>query len=324
MFKIRNSFPKIILATVLQMALSSNICWADFSFELQNSFNFTKTNVATENLDKKKFEGTAATTGWRSNKEFTTYLLNGELVYVNTDLHFYAKVAAAYGWLVSGKVIEYPLRWSVDGHENDYEFETGYIMDVCKRFTFIPHAGFAYDKYHTKIRHQHFSHTSPDCYADQSGNKSTTTFYNPYVGIELDFTSRFCDCYDVQFTTTYEIGYVYGRGRNTLPYFFVTDDPNTSRYGNHIKYRDMLSHFFEVTASYSLTKKWQIGIDLAYQTIYNTHKLPFKLQRNKEIVKTGQFTPTQNHQVSDYISQEYSIIFSLVYNISGEGGAYIR
>lgn len=325
MFKFRNSFPKIVLATLLQMAFSSNMGWADFSFELQNTINFTKTNQATENLDRNKyFEGTAATSEWRSNKELKTYLIRGELIYVDTWTHLYAKIAADYGWLIGGKVIQYPLRWSLDGHQYDYTFETGYIMDVCNRFKFIPHAGFEYDRYYSKLKNQRFTHTSPDCYISQNGTKSTTTFYNPYVGVELDFTSRFWDCYDIQFTTTYEIGYVCGNGRNTVPNFFVTDTPNTSRYGNHIKYRDMLSQFFEVTTSYNLTKKWQIGLNLAYQAIYNTHKLSYKLQRNKEIVGTGQFTPSQNHLVSDYTSQEYSIIFNVVYNISGESGAYIR
>lgn len=321
MYKFRNSFSKTILAVVL---LASNSCWAGFIFELQNSLNFAKTDVTIENLDRGDFKETACTTDWTSNKEFLTYLLNGELIYVDSRLPFYAKFAANYGWVINGRVIQYPLNWDADGYEKGCTFEAGYIIDVNQRFKFIPHIGFEYDTFHTKIKHQHFNHTSPNSFVDQSGNKSNTTLYYPYIGVELDFTSRFYDCYDIQFSTTYEIGYVSGHGGKKVPHFFVTDDPNTSRYGSHIKYRDMISHFFEVTASYKLSKKWQIGVEGAYDIVYNTHKLPFKLQRNEEIVETGQFTPTQYHVVSDYTAQTYSLIFTLVYNFSGEGGTYLR
>lgn len=321
MNKFGNSFSKTILATVL---LISNSCWAGFTFELENIFNFTKTDMTVENLDRGEFEGTACTTGWTSNREFVTYLLNAELIYMDSTLPIYVKVAADYGWVINGRVIEYPLSWDAEGHENDYNFETGYIMDVNKRFKFIPHIGFEYDAVRAKITNQHFTASNPSSFVDQSGNGSSTTLYYPYIGVELDFTSRIWNRYDLQFSTTYEIGFVNGSDHKTVPYFFVTDDPSTSRYGSHIKYRDMISQNFEIAVAYNLNKKWQINIEGAYNIIYNTHKLSLDLDGNEEIVEAGQFTPSQYHVVSDYTTRGYALLFSLVYQFSGEGGTYVR
>jgi hypothetical protein len=197
-------------------------------------------------------------------------------------------------------------------------------MNVCDRFKFIPYVGYQIDFDNLKIKGQHFGHTSPSSFVSQNGNKSFNALYFPYIGVEFDFIAHFCNCYDIQFLTSYQFGYGWGHGRNTVHRFHLTDNPETSRYGNHLKYRDMISHDFEIGAAYNIDKKWQIKLNLDYNTIYNTHKLPLKFQHNDEIVESGQFTPSQRHYVSETISHKYSIILGIIYNFSGESGGTIR
>ena len=324
MSKISSNFSKIILMAIAPMALAFQAGWATLLFEFNNEIYFSKTNISSENLDRCNFEGTAPTSNWKASKEFTTYILQGEVIYIDKCTNLYGKFAANYGWVLDGKVIQYPLRWNADGTTKGFDFEVGYIMDVCERFKFIPQIGFQGTNLRTKIKNQRDAHNTPDCYADQSGNKSHSTLFNPYIGAEIDFTAKFCDCYDVQFSLSYDLGYVYGHGRDTTPYFFTTDDPDTSRYGSRIKYRDMISHDFELAAAYNVNKNWQVALEFDYNITYNTHDLHYRLERNDEIVETGQFTPSQYHVVNDYVNQNFGIIFNLIYNFSGEGGTYIR
>ena len=77
-------------------------------------------------------------------------------------------------------------------------------------------------------------------------------------------------------------------------------------------------------AAYNVNKNWQVALEFDYNITYNTHDLHYRLERNDEIVETGQFTPSQYHVVNDYVNQNFGIIFNLIYNFSGEGGTYIR
>jgi hypothetical protein len=212
----------------------------------------------------------------------------------------------------------------VGGHTNDFTLEAGYIMNVNDRFKLVPHIGYIYGITHSKIRHQKEFHGNPSSFVSQNGNKTDDTLWFPYIGLELDFNYKLCGCYDIQLTTNYEFGYGGGHSNTSVPHFIATDDPNTSRYGNHVKYRNMVSHDFEIGAAYNLSDAWLLGVTIDYINIYNTSKLPVKLQRNQDLVAAGQFTPTQYHRINDYTSQTYAITFSLVYSFSGKGGVWIR
>ncbi len=307
-------FLTLLLATLLPVST----CSAELSFRLNQFFTFTKTNNIIEHLDHDKFVFTACTTDWTSSRDFTTYILEPEFIWVNKSKTWYAKASGNYGWVISGKVKTYPIVWNVDGNTKGFYIETGYIKNMYDRFDLIPFIGYQYDVYDTKIKHQHFNHETPDSFVSQNGNKNRTTLWFPYIGIEIDFKSRLLTCVDIQYAISYQIGYGGGHGRNKVPFFFVTDNPATSRYGNHIKFRDMINHDFEIAAFYAVTKSWQIGLEFDYNITYNTHRLPVKLQRNREVVKSGQFTPTQYHRMNDYVAQNYSLILGVIYNFGGE------
>lgn len=317
-------FAKSVLAATFAATLTTGGCYGGFIFELQDSFFFTKNNQTVEHLDHGNFEGTAATTDWTANKKFTAYVISAKALYLDKCTNLYGLVRVNYGWIEGGRVLSYPLRWDSDGYSKGYALEVGHTMDVCGLFNFNPYVGFLYGIVNTTIKNQHFAHVSPDSFVKQNGNKSRTALGFPYVGIEIDFKTRFRDWYDVNFFASYQFGYGSGHGTNTVPHFFVTDNPATSRYGSRVKFRDLINQDFEIGAFYSFAKNWSIGLKLDYNATYNTHKLPLKLQRNSEIVEAGQYTPSQYHVVSDYTSQSFGIIFSLVYNLDGEGGAYIR
>lgn len=308
----------------LVLSLVSGICWGDLTFEFQTEVDFTKTTMTTDNLDHRCFEGTNYTGAWTDNKNFTTYVLNGQVIWVPTDTQFYGLVSGSYGWIGTGRVDNYPLQWYSRGHTEELQGEVGYIMNVCDRFKFIPHVGFDYNVVRTHLSHQREAHKNPTSFVSQNGNKSKTTFYSPYLGFEVDFTSRFFDCTDIQFQLSYDLGYIYGQGKDTVHHFLATDQVASSRYGRHIKYRDLISHDFQVGAAYALCEKWLVGLTLEYEMIYNTHNLSTKLERNQALVKAGQFTKSQYHEISDYFSQNYAITLSLIYNFSGKGGTWIR
>lgn len=295
----------------------------NFSFELLQSFGFSKSTATIENLDHCNFEGTQATTGWTATKEFTTYTLIPELIWLDSCTNIYVEVAARYGWVLGGKSISYPQRWDINGYRTGYKIEVGYIMNVYKRFNFIPFIGFTSNSLHTKIKHHKFTHKNPSSFISQNGNTSHTTLYFPYIGIELDFTKKFCNNNDIQISVEYNFGYGGGNGYDKVPHCFITDDPSTSRYGSRTKYRDIVSHDFEIAFSHSFAKKWTVALELDYGISYNTHKLPVKFQHNRAIVEAGQFTPSQYHVVSDYVAHAYAVLVAVVYNFSGESGAFI-
>lgn len=318
-FKIRLS--QIVLGALLPLTP----CFGDLSFKLNNFIAFSKENFTIEHLDHGNFLGTAETTNWRSSNEFITYRIKPKLIWQGDigESKIYILGAGVYGWLLDGKEKSPPLTWDVDGHEWGFDTEMGFIFNACNRFKLIPYFGFEYNQYHTKIKHQHLLYSNPDSYVSQDGNKTDTLLYFPYVGIEFDFNTRIC-CQDLQCFASYQIGYGGGHGRNRVPHTIITDNPNTSRYGSKITFRKMLAHEFEIAAFYRVAKKWQMGIELDYSITYNTKKLPLKLQHNDEIVERGQFTRTQFHRISNYNSQTFSVIFSIIYNITGEGGVVVK
>lgn len=336
---------KFRLTAFLALLLPVASSFADVFFKLEDGFAFTKTNFTVEHLDRGNFEGTACTTDGKSDKEFITYLVVPELFWIDSDLNMYAKVKASYGWLTTGKVNSPPLRWNVDGHEKEFELEMGYIQNVCDRFELVPFVGFEYNTFHTKIHHQHFGHSNPSSFVSQNGNKSDLTLYFPYVGLAFDFESRFWSCHKVLFSIGYQFGYGRGHSRESVPDHLhspgicagsccedacdpplgpITDNPATSRYGSYAKFRGMINHDFELEAFYEIAEGWQIGLQLDYNITYNTHKLPLKYKHNKEIVIEGQYTPTQYHRITDFTTQTYSILFSIVYNFSGKNGGVAR
>lgn len=295
--------------------LSSAACFADVSFKLDNSIEFTKSNLTVEHLDHGNFRGTAATTDWIANKEFKTFVLKPELYWVGKK--FYVLGAVNYGWVLSGNTCSYPQAWDDNGHTKGFEVETGYIISFHDRFKLVTYVGYEYQISNTKLKHQHLTHSSPQSFISQNGNRSETLLYNPYIGIEFDFKARLWGCHDMQFLVSYQFGYRAGHGRNKVHDTVITDNPNTSRYGSTIKFRDIISHEFEVAGFYPLGKHWQIGLELDYFTAYNTHRLPLKLHHNEEIVEAGQYTRSQFHKVNDYNTQTFSIILAVIYNFSG-------
>ncbi len=297
-------------------------CFADFSFKLNDLVTFSKTSQTIEHLDHDDFEGTAATTDWIANREFVTYLIQPELIWMNKE--FYVKAVGTYGWVLTGNVCKYPLGWHGNGNTKGLDLEVGYMMDICKRFTFIPFIGFVYNIAYVESNHQHLLHNNPDSFLSQNGTRSYTTLYYPYIGIEFDFKTHIWEKHDLQCFLSYQFGYGGGHGRTRVPHTFITDNPATSRYGSNTKYRNIISNEVEIGAFFAVDKYWQIGLELDYLVSYNARKLPLKLQHNKKIVKAGQYTPSQYHRVSDYTSQAFSVIFSVIYSFSGKGGTIVR
>lgn len=321
MYNFRKLISKAILAGLLPMTTA----FADLSFFLDQSFNFTKTSATIENLDHGKFSGTQATTGWKETRNLTTYLIAPEVVWIDSKrTNIYVKLQGNYGWVTDGQFYNYPLRWDIDGDTKGFDIESGYLKKVNDRFTLIPFVGFEYTVNDTKIKHQHFVHTSPDSFISQNGTKTRTDLWFPYIGIEIDFNTPLWCNQNLQYSISYQIGYGGGHGRDRVHHTIITDNPSTSRFGSHIKYEDMISHDFEVAAFYNVGKGWLIGLEFDYNTTYNTKKLPLKYKHNREIVKAGQFTPSQYHRVSETISQTYSVILSAIYNFSGESGVVVK
>lgn len=317
MSKIRFSLSMAMIVAILMFSHPS--CWATWSFQLNNNFNFSKGNLTIENLDRHRYIGTAVTTDFTASRDFFTYLLTPEVIWTSPDWHIYATVNGSYGWLFDGKVKKDPLQWKVDGTEKQFNVEVGYIMDVCGRFNFLPHTGFFWDRIDTRLKHQQETRANPICYMTNNGNRTRTLFYFPYIGFELNFNKSLPNCKTVQLSMTYDIGYGGGHGRNTVPFTVIADAPANSRYGSHIKYRDMIYQNWNLTFAYEFAKRWIVGLELDYYTIYNTHKLPVKLSHNRAIVQSGQFTRSQYHVVSEAITQTYGVTFVLNYSFGGEG-----
>lgn len=314
----------VVLTGLLFNALHAdlNFSYNDLTFILRNGISFTKNNQTREDLDHGNFKGTAATSSWISDREYKTYTLNPRVLWKVPCTNYFAQVSGYYGWTLDGRSVGYPLRWDVDGHVYGAGVKTGYVQKVSDRFDFIPYIGYRYDASRTSIHHQHFVKSSSTSFISQNGNKAHRYLNIPYIGFELAFNSTFWDCYKVQFITSYELGYGWGRGTTKVPEFIVTSEPNTSRYGSTVKYRDMMSHEFAIAAAYSFAKHWTVGLEFDYNTVYNTHNLPVKLQHNAKIVKAGQYKKSQYHVVSDDVTQNFSIVLGLAYSF-GEASDWI-
>lgn len=314
---------KWILAAILPLTP----CSADLSLKVNDYLSFSKTSATIEHLDHDNYRGTAESSAWVQEKEFISYILEPELIWVGdikkTKAKYYILGAGLYGWLIDGKRVSYPLGWSVEGNQWGVILETGYIMNVSDRFRFIPYIGFEYNRYFTKIKHQHLLEKNPESFVSQNGTKSHVSQYYPYIGVEVDFKTKICKK-DLQCLASYQFGFGAGHGTNKVHDTIITDDPNTSRYGTETKFRNMVTHEFEVATFYSVNKHWQVGLELDYFITYNTSKLPYKLDHNKEIVKAGQYLRSQFHRVSDFTSQTFNIIFSVIYNFSGEPSVVVK
>lgn len=325
---------RLSLAVMTAMLLTHSSGWAsgslDFtnlngwSVEVKNSFNFGRGDATIEHLDRHRFKGTAATTEWTASRDLYTYLITPEVIWENPDWHVYATASVDYGWLIDGKSKNNPLKWNLHGTEWGFSFEVGYIMDVCKRFTFLPHIGFSWDETRVRLRHQKETHINPTCFRSQNGNRITTLIYYPYIGFELDFGTTLWNCKKVQVSMTYDIGYGAGHSRTSVRHPVINDSPATSRLGNHFKMRDMIYQDWEVAFTYEPAKHWRVALEFDYSIYYNTHKLPLKFRNNDAIVRSGQFTRSQFHRVSDLTLQTYSLTLVLNYSFGDKEGAWIR
>jgi hypothetical protein len=322
MTTINKSFSLAMLAVLLA---HTSCLAAGWSFQLNNSFNFTKANLTVEHLDRCRYEGTAATTDWTSSRNFTTFLLSPELIWQSPDYPVYALATGSYGWLFDGQLKNDPLKWDVDGTEKSFTLEFGGVVNVCQRFTFLPHLGFYWDLVDTRLKKQRETRPNPTCYISNNGNRSSTLFYVPYMGFEIDFTTELWNCRKVQISTLYDIGY-WGSGhiRNTVPSTVITNTPANSRYGSHVTYSNMFYQNWLVALVTDFSKQWRGAIEFNYYTFYNTHKLPVKLKHNRAIVESGQFTRTQYHVASEAYIRTISLVFVLNYSFGGSEGAFIR
>lgn len=318
----RNQFSVTLLIVLLQIVFLHNHCSGDLAYELSNAFVFSKTTTTVEDLDHGKYNETQVTTGWTSNKEVSYFVLSPELIWTIKPISTYLKGSVGYGWQLGGKSISYPLRWDIEGYLKEFNIESGYLWDVNKAFTFIPLAGLNYTFTSAKIKHQKLFHSSINSFISQDGNRTQTSLYSPYIGFEIDFKSKFYNKYDVQFSFNYNVGYGWGHGRTKVHHHVITELPSTTRNGSHVKYRDILTHDLEFAVAYSPYKNWTVALEFDYNITYNTHNLPLKLNHHRELVEANQFTRSQHHVVSDFVSHQYGVYLNVVYGSEGEG-AYI-
>lgn len=324
MNKIRMNISIAMLTALVFM--QTNCSAAGWSFQLLNSFNFTKSNLTLENLDHRRdYRGTAVTTDWTANRKFTTFLLTPEVIWQSPDCPVYLLAAGSYGWVFDGHVKRDPLKWEVNGTEKGFVLEAGYIMDVCKRFSFLPHIGFYWDRTDIRLSDQKETRPNPTCYISHNGDRISNLIYTPYIGFQLDFATELWNCEKIQISTLYDIGYWgSGHAKTRVRHTVINDTGASSRYGNRIKYEDMFYQNWLVALAYNFTKYWRGAVEFNYYSFYNTHKLPVKLSRNRDIVRQGQFTRSQFHVASEAVSRTYSIVFLINYSFGGTEGVFIR
>gem|GEM_PF-6465154 len=317
-----------VMTAILHLILmpSSLVGWsfdsnslAGWSFEVKNGFSFGRGDTTVEHLDRNRYKGTAVTTEWTAGRNLCTYLITPEVIWQNADWHVYATANVDYGWLIDGKFKNNPLEWKAHGSEWGFSFEAGYVLNVCKRFTLLPHIGFTWDETRYRFKHQKETHINPTCFRSQNGNRNTTLIYYPYIGFELDFTTTLWNCKKIQISLEYNVGYGAGHGRTSVRHPIINDSPATSRLANHTKYRDMIYQDFELAFAYGLTDHWRVALELDYSVYYNTHKLPLKFKHNDALVREGQFTRSQYHRVSDVILRNYTATLVLNYSFGTEG-----
>lgn len=314
-------FSKSLSLGLVYSGLLFNTSWAELTLEVKNSFAFSKSDITILHLDKNRYKGTAATSDWLSNKNGVTYLFKGIALWIDPS-NYYFEAEGFYGSQFQGTAKAYPLSWDVHGNEKGFVVETGYIYKLNEKLSLIPQIGFSYTQYDSKLSHQRNQFVSPNYYVGTNGDKNNSLIYYPYIGFELSFPGQI-GCYKYQLSTSYDLGFAAGYSKVTVPHYFVTDIPSTSRYGSRIKLRNMLSHDFDVILSHAFAKHWQYALQFDYNLTYNTSRLPVKLQHNKRIVQAGQYTATQYHVCDKNISQVWSITFNLVYNF-GETSVFVR
>lgn len=309
----RKSFSKIAVAVLsLYIGFSFSPCYGEFSLEARDRWSFNKTSSTLENLDNNKFKNAAYTSAWKTDLNFVTHILEGRLIWRDPS-KFYAMMGVNYGWLVDGVAKEYPRCWHVGGHQKGLKLEVGYLMDVCERFHVIPRVGFRNLLTDITLHHEHFILSTPNSYVKRSGNQTHTALNFGFIGFDLVFSKKW-NCRNLEFATGYQLSYGGGSSHTKVHRTIITDDPNTSNYGVHVKYRDMISHQFEVASAYSVAKHWQLGFKVDYNITYNTHNLPVKLDHNKKIVQKKQFAKSQYHVLSEDLAQTWGVTFILVYN----------
>lgn len=317
MSKIRVSLSIAMLMAMLQVTPSN--CWASWSFELGQAFTFSKNSATIENLDKGNYEETQVTTAWTKGRD-VNYSLIPEVIWQNSDWNVYGLLSGTYGWTYSGKQIGDALEFNTDGTTKGFSLEAGYIMDIDKRFTILPHVGYNWALADIRLKHQRERRPNPICFISQNGNRISSLIYYPYIGVEFDWVTELCCSKTIQFALLYNFGFLgAGHLRNSVPYTFITDSGATSRFGSLVKYRDLINHTMEFEMVYEFAKQWRGALEFSYSMTYNTHKLPIRYKHNKEIVKQGQFTASQYHVMSQTTLQQIAVIFVLNYSLSGEG-----
>ena len=305
-----------LLMTIFQLVTVSN-AWADWNVTLENSYRQDRIDFHGEDLDRNNFVGGGYTSDWGAVKKISIYQIGllGE-VYDKNCSHLYSKLEGFYGWILHGDAVGYPINWKIDGHTEDYYFESGYIIDAWGCFDFVPLVGYSYDVIDYKLKNQHFSHTSPFVFANRNGNKSQTYFYSPYIGFYLNFSNCFCNAYDVNFSVGYNFSFCgSAHAHNKVPKFVLTDSPRTSNYGNKVNFHNLIGHDFSLSGAYKFCDNWDLSLKAEYYITYNTEKNRIKLQHNDRVVKSGQFTPTQYHVVNHAFYETYLITFRIGYSI---------
>lgn len=310
MNKFRNSFLTAFFIAVFHIGSAS----AELVVGIENAYRQDRISADVEDLDTEDYEATGYSSSWSAVKKLRIYQIGAYSIWEDKCSHIFAHIRGRYGWMLSGTNVSYPLHWDIDGHTADILAEVGYVYNICDCFDFIPLIGYSYDSIHYKITNQHFGHTAPIDYIDRSGNKYNLILYAPYIGFNFRFDTCLCNRYNINILTGYEFHYGSGRGKVTVPEFILTNDPNTSNYGSHTKFRNVITHEFHIYGDYAINNCWSVGLGFEYYATYNTHKNRLRLQHNDEIVDEGQFTPTQYHVYNNLYYQSYLVNLVLTYH----------
>ena len=309
-----------VLLAVFQLAGMSayagfNCSRGEYKVKLENGYRQDRSDYQFEDLDKNNFANTGYTSGWSSIKRISIYQLGGSLEWKDECSRLYARVRGHYGWILHGKAQGFPLNWNVNGHTNDVAFRVGYMFDVCNCFTFVPVIGYGTSYIKTKLKNQpNCSQVfGPNAYSNHSGDRTTSRYHAPFIGFDLRFSNCFC-CRKVDFLFGYDFHYGNLRVKKSPRRFVLTDDINTSNYGYKINAHNVVTNRFRLSATTNITACIDLGLDFEYSMRYNTCKNRVHLQRNDEIVATGQFTPSQFHVSNRLCSNSFLINLMLGYN----------
>lgn len=309
MNKTKNRVTIAALVAFSQAMLLCNTCAADeYFFKVKNRFGFAKNSGTVEDLDSNNYIATGYTSSWTLDKEYYTYSIIPQIGWISDCWDIYAKVQGGYGWLISGREINYPLRWHKHGHLWNINPEIGYLWKICDWFVFAPQIGGTYGETHYKINHQRFSHVSPICFIDQNGTKEITKAWLVYIGFDMNWIG--CEW---EIGMTYDFGYGGGRGTNVVRRVFITDSAPHTLIGSHVKFEDMIDQYFSVRFARTFCCNWTVELKGEYEVNYAMHALPLKYQDNDELVRAGLFLPSQFHRLNDVIYQSYAILLEFGY-----------